>query len=46
LLKIRLVYVVWALLVAASIALAVTGVHAGDPNPGGGGRNIIMPLLL
>jgi hypothetical protein len=45
LLKIRLVYVVWVLLVAASIALAVTGVHAGDPNPGGG-RNIILPLLL
>ena len=42
--KSRLVYVMWALLVAASVAMALVAVHAGDPG-GGGGRDIILPLL-
>ncbi len=43
-LKSRLVYVMWALLVAASVAMALIAVHAGEPS-GAGGRDIILPLL-
>ncbi len=44
-LKSRLGYVMWALLVAASVAMALIAVHAGDSG-GGGGATIILPYLV
>ncbi len=43
--KPKLVYVVWALLVIASVAIALASVSAGDAG-GGGGHNIILPFLF
>jgi hypothetical protein len=45
LLKSRLVYVMWALLVAASVALALVSVHAGDHGGGGLGGIIATAVL-
>lgn len=43
--KSKLVYVLWALLVATGVAMALVSVHAGDAG-GGGGANMIFPFLV